>query len=40
MTRLEELREQWAADLARIEDGHADEQEHGTAPWPPHSWRE
>ena len=24
MTRLAELREQWAADLARLEDGYAD----------------
>lgn len=24
MTRLEQLREQWTADLARLEDGYAD----------------
>jgi len=29
---LEQLREQWAADLARIEDGYADELESGADP--------
>lgn len=32
MTRLEQLRKQWAADLERIKGGYADELEHGTDP--------
>lgn len=30
--RLERLREQWAADLERLEDGYADALETGTDP--------
>ncbi|WP_157773452.1 hypothetical protein [Brachybacterium vulturis] len=29
MTRLEQLREQWAGDLARLEDGYAEALETG-----------
>lgn len=32
MTRLAELREQWTADLARLEDGYAGALEDGTDP--------
>lgn len=32
MTRLAALREQWSADLARLEDGYADALEDGTDP--------
>ena len=35
MTRLEQLRGQWAADLARLEDGYAEALEHGTDPVQP-----
>lgn len=32
MTRLAELRDQWAVDLGRVEDGYAEALENGTDP--------